>query len=88
MKQLQHELDMLLSQTDADERIIEALKNEKAVFPFSIEGRILAYLISMRTISYDKYIELQMHIQSETSIWIYLIWLRVHLEKLGEKNIF
>ncbi|MCR0203216.1 hypothetical protein MKC66_00645 [[Clostridium] innocuum] len=59
MKQLQHELDMLLSQTDADERIIEALKNEKAVFPFSIEGRILAYLISMRTISYDKYIELQ-----------------------------
>ena len=36
MKQLQHELDMLLSQTDADERIIEALKNEKAVFPFSI----------------------------------------------------
>ena len=59
MKQLQNELDLLLKQSGVDDQIIEVIKREKSVFPFSTEGRLLAYLLSTRTIDYEKYMELQ-----------------------------
>jgi hypothetical protein len=59
MKELRKQLDVLLRQSGGDKNTIEVIKNEKAVFPFSTEGRILAYLLGTQTISYDKYIELQ-----------------------------
>ena len=59
MKQLQNELDLLLKQSGVDDQIIEVIKREKPVFPFSTEGRVLAYLLSTRAIDYEKYMELQ-----------------------------
>ena len=56
MKQLQHELDLLLKQSGGDDHTIEVIRNEKSVFPFSTEGRMLAYLLSTRTIDYKKHI--------------------------------
>ena len=50
MKQLQNELDLLLKQSGVDDQIIEVIKREKPVFPFSTEGRVLAYLLSTRAI--------------------------------------
>lgn len=59
MKELQKQLDMLFKQAGSDESVIEAIKKEKAIFPFSTEGRMLAYLLATQTITYNKYIELQ-----------------------------
>lgn len=58
MKELRNELDMLLSKSGGDKNIIEMIKKEKAVFPFSTEGRMLAYLLDTQTINYEKYMEL------------------------------
>jgi hypothetical protein len=58
MKELQKQLDLLLQQAGGDKQTIEAIKSEKAVFPFSEEGRILAYLLATQTITYEKYMEL------------------------------
>ena len=46
MKELQKQLDMLFKQSGVDESVIEVIKKEKAVFPFSTEGRMLAYLLA------------------------------------------
>lgn len=58
MKELQKQLELLLKQAGGDKHTIEAIKQEKAVFPFSTEGRIMAYLLATQTISYEKYLEL------------------------------
>ena len=52
-------MDLLLKQSGGDKKTIEVIKNEKAVFPFSTEGRMLAYLLSTQTIDYEKYMELR-----------------------------
>ena len=58
MKELRNQLDMLLGQSGGDKNTIEVIKSEKAVFPFSTEGRMLAYLLATQTIDYKKYMEL------------------------------
>lgn len=59
MKELRNQLDLLLKQSGGDKNTIEGIKNEKAVFPFSTEGKMLAYLLATQTIDYEKYTELQ-----------------------------
>lgn len=58
MKELRKQLDLLLKQSGVDKSTIEVIENEKVVFPFSTEGRILAYLLATQTIDYEKYMEL------------------------------
>lgn len=58
MKKLQNQLEQLLKQSGGDKKTIEGLKKEKTVFPFSTEGRILAYLLAMKSISYEQYQQL------------------------------
>ena len=58
MKELRNQLDLLLNQSGGDKNTIEVIKSEKAVFPFSTEGRMLAYLLATQTINYEKYMEL------------------------------
>ena len=58
MKELQKKLELLLASSNADTSIIETIKSEKSVVPFSTEGRLLAYLLSTGKISYDDYIRL------------------------------
>ena len=58
MKELQKQLNVLLKSSSADEDTIKILKQEKHIFPFSSEGRILAYLLSNQVITYAKYLEL------------------------------
>ena len=58
MKELRNQLDILLSKSGGEKSDIEFIKTEKVVFPFSVEGRILAYLLATQTITYEKYMEL------------------------------
>ena len=58
MKELTAELSNLLKNTSGDPEIIKAIKNEKALFPFSVETRLLAYFLAIGEITYTKYSQL------------------------------
>ena len=48
-----------MDQSGGDKNDIELIKKGNAIFPFSTEGRILAYLLATQTITYEQYMELQ-----------------------------
>lgn len=54
MKELQTQIDLLLNGLDKDE-IIEEIRNESSLPPFSTENRLLAYLLSIGKLSYAEY---------------------------------
>ena len=58
MKELQKQLDMLIRKSGADMQVIEMIRNEPSVFPFSTEGKLMAYLLAGRIITYEEYLNL------------------------------
>lgn len=58
MKELRRQLKELLLQSGADIESLEALNQENAVFPFSVESRILMYLMHSQVITYEQYQEI------------------------------
>lgn len=50
MKELQRKLDIILNQLDGNAQILETFNEEKSLYPFSREGHILAYLLSIKKI--------------------------------------
>ena len=55
MSDLQNKIDLIIKSTNADLNIIESIKADKTVAPFSTESRLLAYLQSINAISYGEY---------------------------------
>lgn len=88
MKELHNQLDLLLTQSSGDKKIIEVIKREKPVFPFSTEGRVLAYLLSTKTITYEQYIELHNeYAKRNRYLYLFDILPRTFGETWGEKHI-
>lgn len=58
MKELQHQIDLLLSQANPSPELLKSFSEEKSIFPFSQEGRKMAYLLSIGTITYEQYLTL------------------------------
>ena len=58
MKELQNRIDQLIKTSNGDPTIIDAIKNEQSVPPFSTESRLLSYLLSIGRINYTDYSEL------------------------------
>lgn len=58
MKELRKELDLLLESSEGSNHIMETIRNEKSVFPFSVEGRTMAYLLSSGIIDFEKYLQM------------------------------
>jgi len=88
VKELQKQLELLLTQAGGDKNTIEMIKNEKAVFPFSKEGRMLAYLLSTQTINYEKYLELQNEYANRNQyLELFDMAPRTFGETWGEKHI-
>jgi hypothetical protein len=58
MKELKNRIDFLIQNSNGDKRIIEAIKNDKSVAPFSTENRLLAYFLSLGELSFDSYSKL------------------------------
>ena len=80
MKELRRQLKELLQQAGADAEVLEAFRQENAVFPFSAESRILMYLMNAQAITYEQY--------QEINICICLRWHQEHSEKPGVSSIF
>lgn len=55
MKELKDKIDFLLENSDGDKDVIEAIKSDTSVAPFSTENRLMAYLLSIGKISFDDY---------------------------------
>lgn len=55
MKELKDKIEFLLENSDGDKDVIEAIKGDKSVAPFSTENRLMAYLLSIGKISFDDY---------------------------------
>lgn len=86
MKELRRQLDLLLKQAGGDKSIIEI--GEKPVFPFSAEGRMMAYLLATNTITYEQYLELNRE-YAKRNRYLYLFDMapRTFGETWGEKHI-
>lgn len=88
MKELRKQLEALLRQSGGDENTIDLIKNENTVFPFSKEGRILAYLLATQTIDYEKYMELNNeYIKRNRYLNLFEMAPRTFGETWGEKHI-
>lgn len=55
MKILKAYLDELIQKTSCNKEIIEKIKEEKSIYPFSVENKLLVYLVSIGEISYEEY---------------------------------
>lgn len=58
MKELKNRIDFLIQNSNGDKHIIEAIKKDKSVAPFSTENRLLAYFLSLGELSFDSYSKL------------------------------
>ena len=58
MKELLTELKKLRNNTKGDINIIKEIERQKALFPFSVENRLLAYYLSIGEITYEQYSKL------------------------------
>lgn len=58
MKELRIELYNLRKKTNGDINIIESIEDEKALFPFSVENKLLAYYLAIGEITYERYCQL------------------------------
>lgn len=60
MKELLAELTKLEHNTKGNKETIKEIKNEKNLFPFSTESRLLAYFLSIGELSYERYSQLNL----------------------------
>jgi hypothetical protein len=86
MKELQRQLAMLMEQAGGAKDLIEI--DEKPIFPFSVEGRMMAYLLATNTITYEQYIELNKeYTQRNRYLDLFDLAPRTFGETWGEKHI-
>ena len=53
MKELYAEIDKLIHNTKGDLAVINAIKAEKTLFPFSTESKLLGYFLSIGELTYE-----------------------------------
>lgn len=88
MKELQNQLDILMKQASIDEHTIGVIKEEKSVFPFSEEGRIMAYLLASKVISYDQYLDMNRdYVKRNQYLELFDMAPRTFGETWGEEHI-
>lgn len=88
MKELTLELNKLLKNTNGSLDIIEAIQNEKAIFPFTNENRLLAYFLSIGEISYDTYLRLDNeYCKRNKYLYLFDMSPRTYGQTWGEQHI-
>ena len=88
MKQLRAELDRLLRVTRGDRNIINAILDGKALYPFSVEGQLLEYFLSIGEISYSQYDQMKTdYIQRNQYLELFDMAPRTYGQTWGEQHI-
>lgn len=55
MKQLRKTIEELLNKANVPKSFVKVLESENDIFPFSVEGRKIAYLMDIGFLSYSEY---------------------------------
>lgn len=55
MEELHQQIEQILNSKHIDKSNIESLGKDEYLYPFSNEGRILAYMLAIKAISYEQY---------------------------------
>lgn len=55
MEELHQQIEQILNSKHIDKSNIESLGKDESLYPFSNEGRILAYMLAIKAISYEQY---------------------------------
>jgi len=92
MKELKEKIDSLLKSSNCDEAIIESIRREKSIAPFSTESRLMAYLLSAGKISYDDYLAMSYDFcksdqQKNRYLYLFDMAPRTFGQTWGEKHI-
>ncbi|MCM1283529.1 MAG: hypothetical protein NC180_00480 [Muribaculaceae bacterium] len=92
MKELRNKLEYLLKTSNVNPSVIEAIKNESSVPPFSTESRLLAYLLAIGKIDYKEYSDLSDEFCTRNQLQNQYIWLfdmapRTFGQTWGEQHI-
>ena len=88
MKELRRQLKELLQQAGANAEVLEAFSQENAVFPFSVESRILMYLMNAQTITYEQYQEIyESYMRRNQYLYLFEMAPRTFGETWGEQHI-
>ncbi len=92
MKELQKQIDHLLKNLGDKDAIIEEIRKENSLPPFSTENRLLAYLLSIGKLSYDDYSRigegfLERHKQNNQYISLFDMAPRTFGQTWGEQHI-
>ena len=88
MKELQKQLDMLIRKSGADMQVIEMIRNEPSVFPFSTEGKLMAYLLAGRIITYEEYLNLNREYNRRNQYLYLFDMLHARSGRSGERITF
>lgn len=88
MKELNLIIDKLLSRTHGDQKIIESIKTEKTVYPFSTVCKLLTYFVSIGELTYNEFSELSIsYSQRNKYLDLYEMAPRTYGQTWGEQHI-
>ena len=88
MKYLSAQLEELLKNTKGDMSIIQSIKAEKSLYPFSMENKLLAYLLSINEVSYEVYSRLKSeYYERNKYLDLFDMAPRTYGQTWGEKHI-
>lgn len=88
MKELNLVVDRLLSSTNGDQKIIESIKTEKTLYPFSAACKLLTYFVSIGELTYDEFSELSIsYSQRNKYLDLYEMAPRTYGQTWGEQHI-
>ncbi len=88
MKELREQIDSILAKSGKDEKVIDKIKREISVYPFSTEGRLLVYLVAEKAITYEQFDKLHdEYIQRNLYLELFDMAPRTFGETWGEKHI-
>ena len=88
MKELRKQIELLLSKSNKDKKVVESIKNEISVYPFTTESRILVYLVATKAITYEQFDKLHdEYTERNKYLELYDLAPRTFGETWGEQHI-
>lgn len=88
MKELNNAIDKLLHNTNGNTEIIESIKAEKTLYPFSTASKLLTYFLSLGELSYEEFSTLSTsYSQRNKYLDLYDMAPRTYGQTWGEQHI-
>lgn len=88
MKEINKVINRLLNRTNGDQHVIETIRNEISVYPFSETCHLLTYFVSLGELSYDEFLALSIaYSRRNKYLYLYELAPRTYGQTWGEEHI-